>query len=107
MEKTRKEKSEELTKFWQYHINQWSDSGLTQTEYCRQNDLSRDRFAYWKTKFNRKKLPVEFAQINAPSMIIGQTGLKLNIGPALQIEIPDGFSRTTLEHVLRTLNVLQ
>lgn len=106
MEKTRKEKSEELTKFWQHHIDQWSNSGLTQTEYCRQNDLSRDRFTYWKTKFNRKNLPVEFVQINAQPMSIGQPSLKLNIGSALQIEIPDGFSRATLEQVLMTLNVL-
>lgn len=106
MEKTRREKSQALTKYWQHHINQWSESGLTQTGYCRQNNLSRDRFTYWKIKFNKKNLPVEFVQINAQPMSIGQRGLKLNISPALQIEIPDGFSRVTLEQVLMTLNVL-
>ena len=34
-------------------------------------------------------------------------GLKLNIGPGLQIEIPDGFCRETLEQVLETLKVLR
>lgn len=106
MEKSRKDTSKDLAKFWQSHIDQWSTSGLTQTEYCRRNDLSRDRFTYWKMKFKRENLPVEFVQIQTESMAFNQTGLKLNIGPGLQIEIPDGFSRNTLENVLKTLRVL-
>ena len=105
MEKTRKEKRQELGKFWHYHIEQWSSSGLTQTEYCKRNHLSRDRFTYWKMKFKRKNLPVEFVQI-PDAMVFNQTGLKLNIGPGLQIEIPDGFSTNTLEQVLKTLRAL-
>ena len=106
MEKSSKERSEELSRFWQFHIDQWSISGLTQTEYCKRNDLSRDRFTYWKMKFKRKNLPVEFVQIQAESMVFNQAGLKLNVGPGLQIEIPDGFSIKTLEKVLKTLRVL-
>lgn len=102
-----KEKNEDLAKYWKSHIDQWSESGLTQTEYCKQNDLSRDRFTYWKTKFKKKNLPVEFVQMAPEHMNINQPGLKLNIGSGLQIEIPDGFSRNTLEQVLMTLRVLQ
>ena len=106
MEKSRRDKSKELTEFWQFHIDQWGMSGQTQTEYCRRNDLSRDRFTYWKMKFKRKNLPVEFIQVTTDSINFNQTGLKLNIGPGLQVEIPDGFSSHTLEQVLKTLRVL-
>jgi len=27
--------------FWQEHLRAWSQSGLTQADYCRQHDLSR------------------------------------------------------------------
>jgi len=101
-----KEKNKERARFWQSHIDEWSASGLSQAEYCRQKDLSRHRFTYWKRKFKPKHLPVKFVQIPEP-MEINVPDLKLNIGPGLQIEIPDGFSRGTLEQVLATLKVLQ
>ena len=106
MTKTRYEKNKELHELWKHHLESWSVSGLSQTEYCRQNDLSRDRFNYWKRKFNHKNLPVEFVQINPEPISINLPGLKLNIGSTLQIEIPDGFSQATLKQVLATLKVL-
>jgi len=106
MKKSWKKKSEELGKLWKQHIEQWSESGLSQTEYCRQNVLSRHRFTYWKIKFKPKNLPAKFVQIPEP-LDIHVPDLKLNIGQGLQIEIPEGFSRATLEQVLATLKVLQ
>jgi len=106
MTKARYVKNKELHELWKHHLTIWSASGLSQTEYCRQNDLSRDRFNYWKRKLKPKNLPVEFVQITSESMSIHLNGLKLNIGPGLQIEIPDGFSQATLKQVLATLKVL-
>ena len=105
MEKSYKEKNEELRKFWKNHINQWSQADLSQIKYCRQNDLIPHRFTYWKRKFEQQHLPVEFVQIPDP-LPVNSPGLKLNIGPGLQIEIPDGFSSNTLGQVLKTLNIL-
>ena len=93
--------------FWQEHLKKWSESELTQTEYCRINNLKATRFTYWKTKFNSLKvtrktnLPVEFIQIPDQPMATGF--LKLNVGADFQIEIPDGFSRSTFEQVLTIL----
>ncbi len=105
MKKSRKE----LNKFWKFHIEQWSESDLTQLEYCRQNALISYRFTYWKKKIQQQSCPpVEFVQIVQKSEAENtcSSGLKLNTGQGLQIEIPDGFSRETLEQVLMTLNVL-
>jgi hypothetical protein len=93
--------------FWREHLKNWSESGLTQKEYCRINNLKATRFTYWKTKFNNLKdtrktnLPVEFIQISDQPMATGF--LKLNVGADFQIEIPDGFSRSTFEQVLTIL----
>ena len=107
MPNSRKENGESLARYWQSHIDQWLNSGLTQSEYCRQKELSRDRFAYWKTKFKKKNLPVEFVQVSHVSEVMHKADLKLNIGTGVQIEIPDGFSQVTLEQVLKTLKVLR
>jgi len=107
MTKSWKEKNRERQSFWKSHIDQWSESGISQLEYCRLHGLIPHRFTYWKTKFKNQHLPVEFVQVTSEAMNINLSGLKLNIGPGLQVEIPDGFCRETLEQVLATLKVLR
>lgn len=102
MPRSRKATNERLSRYWKSNIERWATSGLTQTEYCRRNDLSKDRFTYWKRKFKRQDRPVEFIQLPMPANI-HTTGLKLNLGQGVQIEIPDGFTSETLERVLATL----
>ena len=36
--------------FWRVHIERWRESGVTQAEYCRQNDLKPSRFYVWKSR---------------------------------------------------------
>jgi len=92
----------EKHRYWKQHIEQWFKSGLSQVEYCRQNNLKIRQFNYFKSKFKKDNLPVQFVQVpvkpvNAPSF------LKLNIGSSFQVEIPDGFSQVTLTQVLQVL----
>jgi hypothetical protein len=42
------------TPYWQKHISQWSESGLTQAEYCRRNKLSAAAFNWWKRHLRKK-----------------------------------------------------
>ena len=37
---------------WPEHFERWRQSGLTQIEYCRQEELSRHRFKYWRRKLD-------------------------------------------------------
>ena len=34
--------------YWEDHIEKWSHSGLTQSEYCRQHNLPYNMFRRWK-----------------------------------------------------------
>jgi len=40
--------------FWQQHLRVWSQSGLTQADYCRQHQLSRAAFGWWKRQLQGK-----------------------------------------------------
>ena len=93
----------ENQKCWQHHIEKWKASGLSQAEYCRKNDLRSRAFGYWKRKLEKQNLP-ELVEV---PVSLGTAGvLKLNIGHQFQIEIPDGFSSSTLGQILLTLKSL-
>jgi hypothetical protein len=104
-----KEQNQERRRFWKSHIEGWSLSGLSQTKYCRQNNLRSNRFTYWKRKFERENLPVEFVQIHTEPVKSVQlfrqeeTSLRLAVGTGFTIEIPNGFSPGTLKQLLFTL----
>jgi len=109
MSATKKER-QKLLKYWENQIKQWSESGLSQSEYCRVNNLKSNRFTYWKIKLTKQHLPTEFVQVPSPQvreLLLPHPApamLKLNIDTGFQIEIPDGFSQATLA---RTLEVLR
>lgn len=99
-----KTKLANLSKFWEEHIEKWKLSKLSQREYCRRNGLRPNRFTYWKCKFQNQS---QSRIIQLPMPLPGSSpGLTLNIGPDLQIKIPDGFSQATLERVLTTLKIV-
>jgi hypothetical protein len=43
--------------FWQAHINAWKASGLSQAQYCQQQEIQFHTFAYWRTRLNRTAAP--------------------------------------------------
>jgi len=43
--------------FWQEHLRAWSQSGLTQADYCRQQQLSAAAFGWWKRQLHGKAKP--------------------------------------------------
>jgi len=40
--------------FWQKHLRAWSQSGLTQADYCRRHQLSAPAFGWWKRQLEGK-----------------------------------------------------
>jgi hypothetical protein len=88
--------------YWQSHIEQWSQSGLSQAAYCRESNLKIKSFTYFKSRLKKKNLPVQFVQVPVEP-VQTPSFLKLNIGSSFQVEIPDGFSQGTLTQVLQVL----
>ena len=45
-ELSRAEQLEQKRSYWKQHIDSWQQMGLTQVEYCRQNNLKRHQLVY-------------------------------------------------------------
>ena len=109
-EQSRSAKNKEKQESWSSHVESWKISGLSQIEYCREHNLSKHRFTYWKCKLDRESSSVKFIPISGTSLRSGigynrQTPIKLNIG-SYQIEVGDGFSPETLANLISTLDRL-
>ena len=65
--------------YWQRHIEQWSQSGLSQAAYCREHNLKTKSFTYFKSRLKKKNVPVQFVQVSVePTQV--PSFLKLNKG---------------------------
>ena len=80
--------NEELAATWQTHIEQWQESDLTQTEYCRQHGLKTYTFRYWKLK-NQPAEEAVFVEVPAaaPSTCAPLFELRLSESNGLEIRL--------------------
>ena len=112
-ELTREERNREKQEFWSNHIKAWEKSSLSQIEYCKENSLSRHRFTYWKSKQTKKSEGITFMPVfNGPMPRLQKTThdfapLKLILREKYRIEIGDGFSSTTLQKLIYSIEGLQ
>jgi hypothetical protein len=92
--------------FWLAHVKAKNASGLTQREYCRQNNLSYWSFNPWKRRIENET--AQFHEIS-PAIVQGLPGesrqIEITIGDTIRISIPDGFSSDTLREILAALDV--
>lgn len=104
--KSKKERNREKGIFWTDHIKRWKESGLSQIDYCRANNLSRHRFTYWKCKNAKKNNPIKFIPVvTKPSSSLSNSiePLKVHVGDRYRIEVGEGFSEKTLTRLINTL----
>ena len=106
--RTRKEKNREKQEYWRSHIKAWEESGLSQVDYCRENNLSRHRFTYWKCKGDKKTVSMTFVPVlskpsNQHSIMHNTAPLKVLIGDRYRVEVGDGFSPDTLSRLMEAL----
>lgn len=101
-------------RFWAAHVAAWGKSGLTQTAYCREYDLSRHAFCWWRRKFRDRpaaELPVLVQVPNImvptvarPATTVGDfSGLRLLLPRGLRLELNQGFDSATLARVISSL----
>lgn len=58
-------KKSERSTFWQNHITKWECSQLTQTDYCRQQQIDPGLFSKWKIRLKNKDSNTEDATHNS------------------------------------------
>ena len=62
--------------FWQEHLRAWSESGLTQADYCRQRQLSAAAFGWWKRQLQGKPKARKRSPASRPPQRGNQTALR-------------------------------
>jgi len=97
---------EEKRRFWKQHYLCWQESGLNQSEYCRQNNLSHHQWGYWKNRFVKTECTTEFVPLQLSQPFRGITDhsqIKLIVDERYKIEVERGFDPITLKLLLTTL----
>jgi len=105
MTTSRKEELAQKRRYWRQHLDDWQKSGLTQVAYCRQHELCRHRFQYWKKKFYPKEPPA-FIELQFPSGPEGKYGhqpLCLMLGSGYQIAVERDFDPVALKQLIGVL----
>lgn len=95
---------EERRKFWERHVSQWRESGMSQMGYCRQEGLSHKSFVYWKKRVSGTNAVISLVELplQSPEHRVSSP-LRLRIGGLYCIEIERGFDAETLRRVLGVL----
>jgi hypothetical protein len=93
---------EERSRFREQHIQNWRSSGLSQTEYCRQNNISSKTFLYWKRKHKAANEPVCLVEVPvSPLRPSCSSPIRLIVGTHYRIEIERDFDKELLDQLLR------
>ena len=98
---------EEKRKRWKHRIETWKDSGISQTEYCRLNNIPKHRFFYWRKKFITQSSSVTFVplKLKTKSEVAPKSSpICLIIDDRYRLEIHNGFDPATLTRLLQILN---
>ena len=96
--------------YWRQHIEGWSGSGLSQSEYCRRSGIALSTFQYWKRRLDRRPPAQEERSIVAVPILSSSATvssvpkpLMLHVGAGFRIEIGGDFCPATLEKLIVVL----
>lgn len=91
---------------WKERIDRWRQSGASQLEYCRLNDLKYHRFIYWRKKYQHNS-DVSGRLVELPfSMKLGglcasqPKALRIVVGDGVRIEVERNFDPLALRQLL-------
>lgn len=104
--------SEELNpqakrKFWENHIQAWQQSGLTQVEYCRQNNLKNHRLWYWRKRFSDSSdTGVTFVPLSFSSSKISRSDIRVVTPNGYRFEFNQGFDVSKLRQLITAVRGL-
>ena len=102
---------EQKRTYWKQHIESWQETGLTQTDYCKQHNLKSHQLTYWKKRFLKTDTGVSFAPVKLDDLLDISTtpdhaALCLVINNKFKIEIRHGFDPQLLRQLIFSLGGL-
>ena len=108
MDQDRSEQLEQKRTYWKQHIDDWQQTGLTQTEYCRRHNLKHHQLVYWKKRFLKTETDVSFVSLKFDDLLDipaqpDHASLSLVIDNHFKIEIRTGFDARLLRELILVL----
>jgi hypothetical protein len=90
--------------FWKNQIKSWKESGLSQSEYSRQNNIDEQLFSKWKIRLS-KNIESNFVQITAAIKkdFLNEPELELVIKENYSIKVHSGFNPETLKKLIKVI----
>ena len=108
---SRAEELEQKRSYWKQQIEQWQQTGLTQAEYCRRNNLKHHQLVYWKKRYLKTETDVSFAAVQLEDLLdipapADQASLTVVIDNPLKVEVTEGFDPQLLRQLIVALRRL-
>jgi hypothetical protein len=105
------EQLEQKRSYWKQQIEQWQQTGLSQAEYCRRNNLKHHQLAYWKKRCLETQTDVSFAAVQLEDLLdtpapADQAALTLEIDNLFKVQITEGFDPQLLRQLIAALRGL-
>ena len=108
---SRAEQLEQKRSYWKQQIEQWQQTGLSQAEYCRRNNLKHHQLVYWKKRYLKAETEVSFVPVQLEALLdipapADQASLTVIIDNPFKVEIAAGFDPQLLRQVVTALRGL-
>jgi hypothetical protein len=108
---SRAEQLEQKRSYWKQQIEQWQQTGLSQAEYCRRNNLKHHQLVYWKKRYSKTQTEVSFAAVQLEALLDihappDQASLAVVIDNQFKVEVTEGFDPQLLRQLIAALRGL-
>ena len=101
---------------WEQRIDERTESGISVSEWCKNNEISKGTYHYWNHKLSKKQKPnneMSFAEIT-PILSTSEEAIpnldKLNVFQIsfknIQVTVPSNFNQASLAGLMKVLQEL-
>ena len=101
---------------WEQRINERIKSGISVSEWCKNNEISKGKYHYWNHKLSKKQKSydeIEFAEIT-PILSIAEEAIAKSAKlddfqisfKNIQVTVPSNFNQTSLAGLMKVLQEL-
>jgi len=98
-------KSQDRNAHWKRYYISFLKSGLTQREFCKQNNLNYWSFNQWKRRFDKSDQDSSMQELSLklPDKINQNDPIEIVLNNNIRLSIPDTFSPNTLRKLITIL----
>lgn len=104
--------------YWEKHIVQWEETGLSQSDYRAKHGLNQHVFSYWKKKLRpkeklkSKRVPTSLVPVTIQPEPLkskpcirfeSSSGLSFRVSDGIRLDIEEHFNADTLRRVMSVI----